>query len=198
MELKEGMFFYSNNEQMHDFDFNRDGKVDAEDYKLALKYMNENSTDNAFGFSKEKINKIFAQFVEQEGTLNKQMTLQKGQRTVMTSQEADNYDRKYFNYEKLQQMLFTDAQTSIKEANRDILDGLTSLSSNDTSDYVIDSKMLDGSMLAAVQNDTILKNIEEYSSVLGSKITDYEPKTSENSYMEEYLRKIDTGIPIEE
>ena len=78
-----------------DYDFNNDGKVDAEDYKIALDFMNTNGTDSAFGVNKSEIEEVFAQFVSDfsENTLatsNAPISFIKGNSTYHFFEDRDN------------------------------------------------------------------------------------------------------------
>ena len=85
-----------------------------------------------------------------------------------------------------------------KEAGIDEID-LTSLVdmnakqiSESISDMALDVKMLNGETFSAIQNEGLLKSIEEeMSGIFGTKITDLPEEEDDVSYMENFVKGID-------
>ena len=235
---------YTGKENMSlSYDFNNDGKVDMEDYQMALKYMETNNTENAFGFGKEQIEDIFAHLVtdfsenalsdygapisfsgqnstfhffedrDNNGILDDSSELLGAQNGLYEFQKYDLDGNGKIDGDELQNLklvkinkttgeveYMTAQQAGINEIDLSALADLNAkqMSAN-FSDLSLDIKMLNGETLSTMQNEGLLKPIEEeFSRIFGSKITDYSGKVDDVSYMEDFVKGIDIQSPIDE
>ena len=221
-----------------DYDFNNDGKVDLEDYKTALRQMQINGTENAFGFKKEQIEDVFAQFVstftegsnapisfsdgtstfhffedrDENGILDDSSELLGSQDGLMELMNYDldgngkidgaelqhlklvkvNKDTGEFEYMSAQEAGINEIDIS------SLVDMNIKQMSDNISNMSLDIKMLNGETLSTIQNENLLKPIEEeFSDIFGSKIIDYSGKVDDTSYMEDFVKGMDIQSPID-
>lgn len=224
------------------FDFNNDGKVDMEDYKTALEYMNANGTENAFGFEKEQIEDVFAQFVsdfsqnaisgsdtpisfsdgnstfhffedrDNNGILNDSSELLGAQGGLSELQAYDLDGNGKIDGDELKKLklvkinketgafeYMTALEAGINEIDLSSLADMNAKQmSENISNMAIDIKMLNGEALSAMQNEGLLKSMEdEISGIFGSKITDYSEKIEDVSYIEDFVKGMDIQSPID-
>ncbi|MCR4881323.1 MAG: hypothetical protein K6A44_05160 [bacterium] len=219
-------------------DFNNDGKIDIEDYNVAIDYMKKYNTDKAFGIDKKKLDEAFTQFISETSSQddNAAIAFQNGENVYHFYEDRDNngvlddksellgaksgwdelkaYDLDgdgkidgdelnnlrvlKINSATGEYEFMTAKDAGISEIDLTSLAGLNAQSiEKNLSQMSLDIKMLDGSVLSAIQNEEVLKTIEEYSSVFGAKITDYDGMPDDLSYMENFVNKMDIQGPIE-
>ncbi len=221
-----------------DYDFNNDGKVDLEDYKTALRQMQISGTKNAFGYNKEQIEDVFAQFVstfsedsntpisfsdgtntfhffedrDENGIFDDSSELLGSQDGMMELQsydldgngKIDGDELKHLKLIKVNQetgefQYMTALDAGINEIDLSSLVDMNIKQMSDTiSNMSLDIKMLNGETLSTMQNEELLKPIEEeFANIFGSKITDYSDKIDDTSYMEDFVKEMDIQSPIE-
>jgi len=71
MEINKVDFFSDNTKQLStNYDFNKDGTVDIQDYNFALLSLDDDDPDNDIELSKDELKEIFAELIEEDDKVN--------------------------------------------------------------------------------------------------------------------------------
>ncbi len=148
------------------YDFDNDGKVKNEDVEIPHRYIGINDEQSVFGFDKNEFELLFSEL---------------SNNTLSSSEALSKY--KYM---------------SAIEAGVNEVDLLTLANMNIPNELSsADINILDEEILPALQgNDTLTSIEEQFSDILSSKITDYEEKINDTSYMEGFVKEMDINNPI--